>query len=324
MTNVPAKQKAPRVIWQLGGGPTARSYADDLIKFGVALIGPGDAGQWTAEMDDEDFEGSFVRRFATEPEVGDVFLLRTGISKIRAVGLVASDYLFLNQFDDVNGWDLRHARRVRWSAAAEYDFGKLVFGANPPRFSGVAHQEVIDYTQRFLNSPPDAWQTAALPGLPPEEPELKEVPTNLQEIVGEVRDLWPLFWNRDRFGDHPTEDELVAHLVVPLLRRSGWQPEQIAVKWHHIDVAVFKALPRTPENCHLVIEAKRLGAGVEGALGQAIGYVKALGVDRDVVVTDGVRYRMYAADVDFAPVAYANLIRLKQSAPELFARLKRP
>ena len=32
------------------------------------------------------------------------------------------------------------------------------------------------------------------------------------------------------------------------------------MQWRHIDVAVFRALPRTPENCHLVIEAKRLGA----------------------------------------------------------------
>jgi hypothetical protein len=43
-----------------------------------------------------------------------------------------------------------------------------------------------------------------------------------------------------------------------------------------------------------VIEAKRLGAGVEGALEQAKGYVEALGIPRDVIVTDGIRYRMYA------------------------------
>jgi len=43
-------------------------------------------------------------------------------------------------------------------------------------------------------------------------------------------------------------------------------------------------------------------------------------------VTDGIRYRLYAkrAEQDFAPVAYANLARLKQPALDLFARLKRP
>lgn len=73
-----------------------------------------------------------------------------------------------------------------------------------------------------------------------------------------------------------------------------------------------------------MIEAKRLGAGVEGALEQAKGYVQALGVPMDVVVTDGVRYRMYGHVLGYAPVAYANLVRLKRSALDLFNRLKRP
>ena len=64
-----------------------------------------------------------------------------------------------------------------------------------------------------------------------------------------------------------------------------------------------RSLPRTPENCHLVVEAKHLGAGVEGALKQALGYVESLGIQRDVRVTDGVRYWLYAADKNYASVA---------------------
>jgi hypothetical protein len=79
-----------------------------------------------------------------------------------------------------------------------------------------------------------------------------------------------------------------------------------------------------PENCHLIIEAKRLGAGVEGALPQGVGYVQALGVPRDVVVTDGIRYRLYDCEKDFAPAAYADLANLKAPALNLFAKLKRP
>jgi len=112
--------------------------------------------------------------------------------------------------------------------------------------------------------------------------------------------------------------------VVPFLRALGWPPELIAVKWRNIDVALFLALPREAGNCHLVIEAKRFGAGIEGALAQATGYVKALGPPRDVVVTDGVRYRMYASDRAFEPLAYANLVRLKGPAADLFARMRRP
>ncbi len=96
------------------GCPASRSYADVFLKHGVALIGPGDAGPWKAERSDDEFEGSFVRRFASEMQAGDALLLRTGIASISAVGIVAGDYLYLNAFDDVNGWDLQHARRVRW------------------------------------------------------------------------------------------------------------------------------------------------------------------------------------------------------------------
>jgi hypothetical protein len=64
--------------------------------------------------------------------------------------------------------------------------------------------------------------------------------------------------------------------------------------------------------------------GVEGALGQAKRYCRKLGICRDVLVSDGFRYRLYAANLDYQPVAYANLIRLKRSALDLFDRLKRP
>ncbi len=99
-------------IWQISALAGAASYAEVFIKNGVALIGPGDAGEWRPDRDDTDFEGSAVRRFATEVKQGDVFLLRTAANRISAVGLVASDYLFSDQFDDVYGRDLQHARRV--------------------------------------------------------------------------------------------------------------------------------------------------------------------------------------------------------------------
>ena len=312
-------------IWQLAGGPISRPYADIFLKYGVGLLGPGDAGAWKPERADDEFEGGFVRRFSSEMEVGDVVLLRTGIASIAAVGIVASNYMYLNQFDDVNGWDLQHARRIRWcKLPQEYIFGTQVFGANPARCSRIWTEEVKDYAERFLNSPPFNWQDAGLPELPAEEPSMDMVPPIIAGIVAEAQDLGNLYWDRQNFGEHPTEDELVAHFVVPFLRCLGWSPECIAVKWRRIDVAVFTSLPRTPQNCRFVIEAKRLGAGVEGALEQAKGYVESLGVSRDVVVTDGIRYRMYSCENDFEPVAYANLIRLKRSAIDLFDRVKKP
>lgn len=313
-----------RTIWQVSGGPAKRDYADLFIKHGVALIGPGDAGPWSPDRDDADFGDSLVRRFAIEAQRGDVLLLRTGVSSIRAVGLVASEYLYLPQFDDVNGWDLQHARRVHWCRLPEdYAFDAQIFSGGHSRFSKISAPPVLDYAERFIQSPPTYWQTAPLPALPEEEPPLDFVPDFLQELVANVHDLASLYWDGNAFGDHPTEDELVAHYVVPFLRALGWPVERIAIKWRYVDVSVFRALPRTPQNVHFIIEAKRLGAGVEGALEQAKGYLDALGIARDIVVTDGIRYRMYEAG-SFRPIAYANLARLKRSALSLFERMKRP
>lgn len=315
-----------RTIWQISAGPSSRTYADIFYRHGIGLIGPGWPGAWTTDRPDADYEGGYVRQIANEVKPGDVFLLRHGTSRISAVGLVCGDYEFLPQFDDVNGWDLQHGRRVRWSKLPEeYDFGRSVFGANPSRISRVRREEVIKFVDAFLNSPPTNWHSASLPQLPAVEALLPddEIPRELRDLVGQVRDVVPLMWNRSVFPKHPAEDEVVANFAVPLLRALGWHPEYIAIKWRFIDVTLFSALPRVPENSYLVIEAKRLGAGVEGALSQARRYVENLGVPRDVVVTDGIRYRLYEAAKNFAPTQYANLANLKVSSLQLFDRLRR-
>ena len=313
-----------QTIWQIGSGSGLRNFGDVFLEHGVALVGPGDPGRWNADRCSEDFHGAHVRAFAGQVTEGNVVLLRKGRSKLLAIGLVASGYLYLEQFDDVYGWDLQHARRVRWCRLPQVcDFAQPVFGMKPSPFSRSWNPEIAEYVKSFLNSPPTEWQTASLPELPPEEPCLTHLPAPLEGVVGEPQDLAMLSGDTTAFGEYPTEDEFVAHCVVPFFRALGWPPEQMAVKWHRIDIAVFNRLPRTAENCRFVVEAKRIGAGVEGALRQAKRYVRSLGIPRDIVVTDGIRYRLYAADRDFTSVAYANLARLKESASELFARLKR-
>lgn len=65
-----------RAVWQVSGGSASRSHA-------------------------EEFEGGFVRRFASEVATEDLFLLRTGIATTAAVGLVASDYMYVTAFEPV-------------------------------------------------------------------------------------------------------------------------------------------------------------------------------------------------------------------------------
>src|SRR5262245_23397271 len=178
-------------VWQIAVGPSGRPYSALFLRHGVGLIGPGDSGPWKEGRPDEDFDNSSsVRRFATEPRAGDLVLLRAGNSVVKAVGLVASDYQYLPQFDDVNGWDLQHARRIRrCPLPQDHDFGQAVFGATPRRFGKVDRPEVVDFARRFVNSPPTDWQTAALPALPLEEPGLDEIPERLRDVVGLAHDF---------------------------------------------------------------------------------------------------------------------------------------
>jgi len=314
-------------VWQVSGGPVDRPYAEVFLEHGVALIGPGNDGPWQPGRTHID-AGEFVRRFAEDLRTGDLLLLRTAIDQVAAVGLVAGEYKFLEPFDYVNGWDLRHGRRrhgrrVRWCRLPEpYRFETSVFGANPCRLARVLSDKAVDYAHSFLTSGLTHWREAPLPALPEVEPLLDEVPEALRDVVGLARDLARLYDDEERLGDAPNENEMTAHFIVPFLRALGWPQELIAVEWRRIDVALFETLPRTPVNCRFVIEAKRLGTGLAPARKQAEDYVAGLGVSRDVVVSDGFRYRIFDHEKNFAPLAYANLARLKQSSVALFDRLR--
>jgi len=316
----------PRV-WQVAAGTWDRPYADVFLKHAVALIGPGNLGAWLPGSDGESGSPAVVRSFASGPDEGEPVVLRLGQSAILAVGVIAGGYEYYEQFSDVRGWDLQHTRRVRWFELPEpHDFGRKVFGAVPARFSRTWDREVIDYALSIVNSSLTGWRKAPLPPLPEEEPELTELPSRLEPLVGEAHDLLSFYWGPDYRSNLPTEDETVAHVVVPVLKALGWRSEHIAIKWRSIDVALLDPPRREPTNVQFVIEAKKLGSGLEGALMQPKGYAAALGVPQQavgIVTTDGLRYLLYVADAagNYKQVAYANLQRLKLSAAALFERL---
>ena len=128
-----------------------------------------------------------------------------------------------------------------------------------------------------------------------------------------MRELAKGYWGERIDIEWPQEAEVIAHLVVPFLQALGWSAENIAVGWRQTDLCVFSELPRRPETCRIVIEAKRLGTAIESAREQARGYVSSLGTTSDVVLTDGLRYRLYTAERGYEQIAYANVTRLKSA-----------
>lgn len=316
-------EAAGRAVWQASGTLAGRDYVETFLRHGVVLAGPGDPGAWGERRYPSGPAWAAVRQLATEVRPGDVVLLRRGPDRVVAAGVVASEYLYLPQFDDVDGLDLQHARRVRWFRLPDpYLVPAAMKGLAKLGFSAVGPGEMRNIGLSYAAQPLPAWQ-APLPALPAEEPALHPVPVPLRRLVARANELADLYWEPDGFGPLPREDELLVHFVVPLLRLCDWPVPLVAVKWREVDVALFRALPRSPEALELAVEVKRLGAGVEKAKTQALGYLEALGVARDVLVTDGIRYRWFSAADGFRQAGYLNLSRLKASAAPLLERLRR-
>ena len=317
-------------VWQIAAGDAGRSYVDVFLTHRVALIGPGDPGPWNSERSDEEFEGGgWVRWFATEVRCGDVMVLRMGRYTVHAIGVVASKYEHLPQFGDVNGWDVRHGRRIHWHKLPErHIFEEPVFGTNPMRLSRIHKDEVLEFVNATSNSLPPDWNSGELPELAPEEEDVDvdELPSDLSAQIRQMQALGGKYRDGSVTSEWPQEAETVAHLVIPLLQSLGWPRENIAVEWSNIDVCVFSTLPREPRNCQILIEAKRLDSPIEKALEQALQYVSHHELTSDVVVTDGLRYRLYlyAAERGYEQVAYANVMRLKNEALRLFERMRTP
>lgn len=115
---------------------------------------------------------------------------------------------------------------------------------------------------------------------------------DLQALRGVACELKQGYRHAD-FGENAAENEILAHLAIPLLRLIGWPPKQIALGWRYCDVVVFSKTPRAPENCRLIVEAKYPGYPLAGVESQAIDYAQRLQTKCDLLITDGFEFKLY-------------------------------
>jgi hypothetical protein len=106
-------------VWQQAAGDTNRDYSDLCLKWDVILNGPGDFGSWpecasTIREDGHPRKVADIRRFAEDIEDEDFIVLRRGTSEVLGVGQVVGEYEWRDEFEDVDGWNIQHVRRVRW------------------------------------------------------------------------------------------------------------------------------------------------------------------------------------------------------------------
>lgn len=301
-------------VWQIAAGRSGRDYRSLFFAHDVMVMGPGRFGS----AEDTDYsEGSGatiwnqIESFASRPQPGDRVIMRFGRSII-GIGEIphgeGNQYSFDECFRTVYGWDLRHARRVKW--APPNRLGKLrslTFKATQqPTFTRVQNPQLVEAASSLpahLFDRPLKKKPAA-DGSSYTEEELGEElfragisSRNIHDIYAALRQADNLrsWYHQDASGQRPTEHEVVSHMVLPLFLGLGWSHQQMAVEWNNIDVAFFSRTPTAERNCVMVLEAKGMGQGLDDVLDQPIRYVKRHGLKgvRHIVVTNGEVFLVY-------------------------------
>lgn len=266
-------------VWQVSAGEDGRDYsamfrAYDLMFVGPSRFGPFDRDVYAKAAEDGKIRRSAVRRLAEyidDVATGDVVVLRLGQRAV-ALGVVdAEGYRHDETFDDVQGLDLGHTRRVSWQEALDGELAALqadtpVFPATRGgRFSRVFDEAILARLRGLVERcaerplrarPPVAGgmglaafgQALAAGGFAGAE--------RVVEALARVQRL--TLWYRE-FGarsGRPSERELSAYVVVPLLQALGWSEEQLAFEWKRVDIAGFSRAPNTADECVLVCESK--------------------------------------------------------------------
>ena len=333
----------PRV-WQIACGETGRRYDHIFLKHDVMCLGPGEFGPYARERYEHGLAKEFysaqkigqVRNFATEMKPGHFVLLRSGHA-VLAIGVVAEEgYMHSDTFDDIHGWDLQHTQRVIWQhqfsdelTAAQADADLFSERKQIPTFTRVNDARILEpldqlfakCSSRDLRDLPDPPPAPLSPlelgnalfskGL--SYPAVQQV----QAALEKQRRLITWYGRPKMSPGRPTEHEVVAHIILPLMLALGWAEQLLAVEWHKIDLAAFWDTPTDEERCKLVCEAKIMGHGLQDVLGQATRYVDKLDLAAcdKILLADGGRFYLYRRDNGGwheKPSGYMNVMKIRE------------
>ena len=326
--------------WQVAAGEGPRDYANLFLQFGVMLMGDARHGSFLEHPEKYRGHKDWRRKVVTladKVKRGDAVVLKKGHGangRIVAVGRVKSDYEFFPQFDDVDGWDLRHGRRVEWfrPRSPEQAIGLArgtISRVHKSELKNVADDILIRKCARVeANGIPQAAgrlsddslvKQLALNG--PQGPDTSA----LKATIRSVRELAAWYIpHMSRISEH----EVRTFLIIPLLMALGWKEKQIRIEWgvgqSRADTALFREEFTKDTKPHLILESKRFGMSLDRVERQATKY--AGGCNR-ILTSTGDRYWLFekspCEEWDRGAMrqkhlrAYMNLFRLKDRHPYL-------
>lgn len=300
-----------RKYWQVAAGSGGRDYSEEFLRFGMAFVG----------TDVDKME---------EAKEGDIFVLKSGISWIRAVGRVVKrdgkichgDREWLHDFD---GWKLPAYRYVEWFKA-----DVPVTGLTRGTMREIHNQAPKDVANKIIDGP-----------IEPEKHEPEPEPTEkvdddtlisflikeglrvsqadeLTNTIARIRRLADYYFDCVPW-EQVREHETRTFLVIPLLLALGWAEQQLKIELpcggrSKVDIAGFrrpyKGTRDDNKNCTLIIETKGFSSGLTYALEQGKRYSDSFESCKLVVVTNGYCYKIYSKrgeEFENYPSAYLNL-----------------
>lgn len=315
-------------FWQVAAGEGSRDYSSVFSRFGLMLIGGGEPGPFFEQRDyyekHHDWRSQVVS-FAEKVQQGDAVILKKPHRKeweIIAVGQVTGPYEYLELFDDVEGWDLRHCRKVEWVKPSSKT---LVSSLARGTFRAVNSLDVQNKASEILqNSSPSPTNPLPPPVRRISDEELVERlidnglrPADAETVIqtiGRVRRLakWYSIRGRD-ISEHETR----TFLIMPVLLALGWSEQKLKIEWNNLDVAFFDGVyGKADTHCIMILESKRMWEGLSYAEWQIKRYSEKFPLCSRLVISDGVCYRLYRKENDdWKWVAYMNLLKLKDSHP---------
>ena len=335
-----------RCIYQIASGDSGRNYSSLFLDHDVMLMGSGDPGHYGEKPQayDKDPRRHQLRSFCEDPSPGDVISYPGAVGAV-FVGVVPSSphdrYNWSECFSDVLGWDLQHMRRVVWDRKPVEILEEI---RKPPFFGQykqqktftMVHEEAVTRMADRLAEAVPSRELKPLPTVPTplsdEELGLRLFAAGLSndsiervlQVIVRIRRLTSWYWMmvegcsaREESQNRPTEHEIVAHVVAPLLMALGWSEQLVAIEWNKIDVAFFVGTPTTREKCCMVLEAKRLWQPLAGAYEQAKSYVRDqhLVNCKTIATTEGSRlflYRKQGETWPDQPSGYANFHAMRK------------
>lgn len=340
--------------WIIAAGDRNRSYADICVRNSVVIMGPGDDGDFSSHAAYEKYSSKHGSAIANALQrfhqigVGDLVILRLGLSEIHALGYVVNKHI--NQehssetsyghsevYSDIDGWDLQHFQQVRWFWKANGNpkiFNKVFSrgGTIHPVTNSEKHKKVLEWVKKIRDD--------KAPILQIKHKEKKEISVQditsklfnygigtgaISEVDEKISDLCRLArWYKEN-KISPSEAETVAHLVTPLLLSLGWSPQRIALEYNiqgagRADIVLFPNGNRKDYQPTVVVEAKRYDQSCLSASEQIRRYASELDYVRRLIVTDGIRYGIFTRKdkeetFSLHLTAYLNLSRLRDCYP---------